>query len=121
PKILLCPSDYMNNKPGSDTPIWPTEPLERFEDLPRSLPDEATKQRSFISYFYIALWRNDDRGDFILMADQSNHNDTTVQSFTYLTSEDNHGTRGMNILLLDTHVEWGATRSGANQDVQELS
>lgn len=121
PKIMLCPSDKENNRPKDNSVIWPTEPLDHFSDLPQDLAEEATRQRSFISYFYIALWRNDDRGDFIVMADQSNRDDTTVLSFTSLTPQDNHGTKGMNILLLDTHVEWGAPKSGSFQDMQELS
>lgn len=121
PKIMLCPSDKENNRPKDNATIWPTEPLDHFSDLPQDLAEEATRQRSFISYFYIALWRNDDRGDFIVMADQSNRDDTTVLSFTSLTPQDNHGTKGMNILMLDTHVEWGAPKSGSFQDMQELS
>lgn len=121
PKIMLCPSDKGNNRPGADLPYWPTEPLNNFSDLPLTLAEEANRGRSFISYFYVAMWRSDDRSDFLIMVDQSNHNDTTVQSLTSMTTEDNHGTRGLNILTLDTHVEWGAPRSGQNQDMQELS
>lgn len=128
PKIMLCPSDRYNNPPGTRftgappfDKLWQTEPVARYEQLPRTAAQEATAQKSYISYFYVSLWRNDDRGDFLLMADQSNDNDTTVGSFSYLTPEDNHGTRGMNILLLDSHVEWGQTQSGRHQDVQDLS
>ncbi|MBN2559551.1 MAG: prepilin-type N-terminal cleavage/methylation domain-containing protein [Phycisphaerae bacterium] len=121
PKIMLCPGDTHNNRPKHDGIIWPTQAVSRFEELPSNLIEEATLGKSFISYFYIALWRTDDRSDFLLMADQSNKDDTTVKSFTGLTTEDNHGTRGMNILLLDTHVEWTPTRSGSLEDMQHVS
>lgn len=121
PKIMLCPSDTQNNRPKNNTEIWETQRIEHFSDLPKSIIEEATLGKSFISYFYVAMWRNDDRGDFIVMADQSNKDDTTLHAFTGLTPLDNHAVRGMNILLLDTHVEWGATKSGSLQDTQELS
>ncbi|MCB9853613.1 MAG: type II secretion system protein [Phycisphaerales bacterium] len=125
PKVLLCPSDKMNNRPHTTptTPgeLWPTASVNQYAELPRTLPIEGNLGKSFISYFYVALWRITDRGDFLLMADQSNKNDTTVQSFTGLTPEDNHGTRGMNILLLDGHVEWGQLRTGSFDDLQALS
>lgn len=130
PKIMLCPSDRLNNPPGEirdsfawlpDGDLWPTQAVLRFTDLPRLPRDEATARKSYISYIYIALWRNDDRGDFLLMADQSNHNDTSTLSFTSLQPEDNHGTRGMNILLLDSHVEWTPSASGSFADLQVLS
>lgn len=121
-KILLCPSDVGNNPPqGSSPPLWETAKIENFEQLPKSSSEEAQLQKSFISYFYVALWRTDDRGDFILMADQSNQNDTTVQSFTQLSREDNHGLTGMNILLVDSHVEWTPARSGSFEDMQHVS
>ena len=121
-KILLCPSDKVNNQPGEDSPpLWPTAKVERFTDLPRDRVEEEELGRSFVSYFYVALLRSDDRGDFILMADQSNHNDTTVRAFTGLNTEDNHGVRGMNILLVDSHVEWTPTRSGSSEDMQHVS
>jgi len=120
PKVMLCPSDKVNNRPKS-TELWDTQPLNDFAELPQSITEEATLGKSFISYFYIALWRNDDPGHFPLMADQSNKDDTTTQSFTGLTPEDNHGTSGMNILTLDTHVEWGAVRTGSFEEMQQLS
>lgn len=125
PKVLLCPSDKMNNRPHTNpatmADLWPTASVNQYAELPRTLPQEGNAGKSYISYFYVALWRITDRGDFLLMADQSNKNDTTVQSFTGLTPEDNHGTRGMNILLLDGHVEWGQLRTGSFEDVQALS
>lgn len=121
PKILLCPNDLFNNRPRNNTTIWPTSSVNYYSELPHTVGQETRVGRSFISYFYIALWRNDDRGDFLVMADQSNRDDTTVRSFTLLTPEDNHGTRGMNILLLDTHVEWGATQGGNNRAMQDLA
>ena len=127
PKILLCPSDTKNNYPNNPRDnygplygdnIWPTRAIERFADLPRSSSEERTYKKSHSSYFYVALWRNDDRGDFILMADQSNRNDTGPLAWQGLDSEDNHGTRGMQVLLLDSHVEWTPLRSGNYEDVQ---
>lgn len=130
PKVLLCASDKLNNPPneipGSYSPLpdgqlLPTAAVLRYSDLPRTARQETDMKKSFNSYIYIALWRNDDRGDFLLMADQSNHNDTTTFSFTYLTPEDNHGTRGLNVLLLDSHVEWSPAASGNFKDLQHLS
>ena len=122
PKIMLCPSDRGNNRPGvNSNDFWPTMPVEKFTELPRTIPQEATLGKSFISYFYVALWRTDDRGDYIVMADQSNHDDTTIQSLTELTPEDNHGARGVNVLLLDSHVEWSPAKSGNFEDVQLLA
>ena len=130
PRILLCPSDtknnYPNNPPGNygeltGDNIWPTRAIEKFADLPRSSSEERTYKKSHCSYFYVALWRNDDRGDFILMADQSNRNDTGTNAWQYLDAEDNHGTRGMQVLLLDSHVEWTPLRSGNYDDVQFAS
>jgi len=128
PKVMLCPSDRQNNRPnpesstpGVDPPQWPTATPTYFTDLPKTLTEEANAAKSFISYFYIALWRSDDRGEFIMMADQSNRDDTTTLAFNGLTPEDNHGTRGMNILMVDTHVEWTPARSGSFEDLQEVS
>jgi len=130
PKVMLCPSDRFNNQPNqiagstqmpSNDKIWPTRAVTNYTELPRTSAEETAAKKSFCSYIYIALWRNDDRGDYLLMADQSNHNDTTTFSFTYLTNDDNHGTRGVDVLLLDSHVEWSPARSGANADLQQLS
>ena len=124
PKVLLCPSDLGNNPPqdpSPNPPIWPTQRVRRYSDLPRTRIEEQTEAKSFISYFYVALWRLDDRPDFLVMGDQSNRDDTTTRLWTKLTPEDNHGTRGVNVLLLDTHVEWAKARSGKFQDVQDLA
>lgn len=130
PKVMLCASDERNNQPnqiaGSDaTPPdnlqWPTRAVTHYSELPRTTAEEAAARKTYSSYIYIALWRNDDRGDFLVMADQSNHNDTTTKSFTYFTNDDNHGVRGINTLLLDSHVEWAPLRSGLNIDAQALS
>jgi len=124
PKILLCPSDVGNNPPqdpAADPVMWPTQRVDRYFDLPKNRIEEQTEAKSYISYFYIALWRADDRGDFVMMGDQSNRDDTTTRLWTRLTPEDNHGTRGVNVLLLDTHVEWTPARSGNFDDVQNLS
>lgn len=132
PKALLCPSDRVNNRPnyppGNSDPLpdtspslWKTGAVTHFSELPRTSTDENNYKKSFCSFFYIAMWRNDDRGDFLVMADQSNHNDTTTWSLTSLSNDDNHGTRGLNMLLLDSHVEWSPARSGQPQDLQHLS
>lgn len=125
PKVMLCPSDRGNNKPGEDAlsngDLWPTEEIDDFRKLPRTLPEQNNLRKSHISYFYVALFRTDDNGDFMMMADQSNRNDTAVGSLTGLTGEDNHGTRGMNFLFIDSHVEWGKPRSGSYQDMQEFA
>lgn len=125
PKIMLCPSDRSNNKPGEDAPdvgdTWPIETCDDYRKLPKSLPEQNNLRKSHISYFYVALFRTDDPGDFMMMADQSNRNDTAVGSLTGLTNEDNHGTRGMNFLFIDSHVEWGRPRSGSFQDMQEFA
>lgn len=130
PKMMLCSSDLFNNPPGnipnSSAPLpphllWPTQAVSKLDELPRTTTIEQSARKSYSSFIYIALWRNDDRGDFLLMSDQSNHNDTTTFSFTYLEPEDNHGTRGVNVLLLDSHVEWSPARSGNYQDLQHLS
>jgi prepilin-type N-terminal cleavage/methylation domain-containing protein len=121
PKALICPSDQFNNRPAdnSNPPLrWETKAVERFEELPRAVTEEALFNRSFTSYLYVALWRNDDRGDFPVMMDQTNRRDIGLDSFQELTPEDNHGTRGLNWAFLDTHSEWGATRSGMFEDVQ---
>ncbi|HKQ46476.1 MAG TPA: type II secretion system protein [Phycisphaerae bacterium] len=129
PKALLCPSDQFNNKPNAGSSdqelplsaLWKTGAVLNYSELPRTSQEEDRYKKSFTSYFYIAMWRNDDRGDFLVMADQSNKNDTTTGSWTGLTNDDNHGTRGMNVLLLDSHVEWTQMRSGAPADVQAAS
>jgi len=121
PKILICPSDVENNQPFTNNCCWETGEVETYDQLPQSFTQAASLQKSFISYFYVALWRTDDRGDFILMADQSNRDDTTIGSFSGLTQDDNHGTRGMNILFIDSHVEFKQVKSGAFDDTQFLA
>ncbi len=130
PKILLCPSDTSNNIPNVPPPSAnppppypqiPTRAVDRYEQLPRTAPQEGAQDFSYISYFYVALWRTSDRGDFILMADQSNLPDRTTNSLRYYQPEDNHGTRGVNILLLDSHVEWSPLASGQFTDAQHLA
>ena len=121
PKIMLCPSDRQNNKPEL-TDILPTKGVDRFEELPFNLITQFQLKFSYVSYFYIAMWRTDDRGDFLLMADQSNRVDTAKLSWsTGLTPEDNHGVHGVNVLFIDSHVEWGRPKSGSQQDVQTLA
>lgn len=119
PKILLCPSDRFNNPPnqpaaGADGyapplsigQLWPTQPVLRYTDLPRTAAQANTAKKSYTSFVYIALLRNDDRGDFFLMGDQTNTNDAITQYSKYWTPEDNHGQRGINAMFVDSHVEW---------------
>lgn len=124
-KVLLCPSDRANNKPGEDAAsnadLWETAAIDDYRKLPRTLNEQNNARKSYISYFYVALFRTDDPGDFMYMADQSNKNDTALGSLTGLTNEDNHGTRGMNFLFIDSHVEWGKPRSGSFQDMQDFA
>jgi len=122
-KILRCPSDNFSNRPGKDpmspAELLPMENLEKFSDLPISAAQEGTMTKWYISYIYVALLRNDDRGDFPLMSDQTNRRDIGPDSYDRLDPEDNHGTRGINFMLLDAHVEWLGMRSGQFEDVQE--
>ncbi len=124
-KVMLCPSDRGNNKPGEDAlteaDLWPVESVDDYNRLPRTLGEQNNTRKSFISYFYVALFRSDDHGDFMIMADQSNKNDTALGSLTGLNNGDNHGTRGMNFLFIDSHVEWGKPRSGSFEDMQEFA
>jgi prepilin-type N-terminal cleavage/methylation domain-containing protein len=130
-KILLCPSDKENNIPNLPGPDpanpaivpdqIPTRAVDRFELLPKNVFEERDQDFSYISYFYVALWRTSDRADFLLMADQSNHWDHTTSSLTSFTPEDNHGTRGVNVALLDSHVEWSPLRTGQFVDAQHLA
>lgn len=121
PKIMLCPSDTQNNQPEVDNKLLPTRRVDDFKDLPFNLLTQKNLKFSYVSYFYIAMWRTDDRGDFMLMADQSNRPDVETDSWASgLTPEDNHGRRGVNVLFIDSHVEWGKPRSGSVEDVQAL-
>lgn len=121
PGVLLCPSDVENNAPNQDNVKWPTAKLERFEDVPRRPAEIQTLGKSYTSYVYVALWRADDRADFVMMGDQSHTTDLTTQAFTQYTQEDNHGTRGINALYVDSHVEWAPMKSGDFDDVQYMS
>lgn len=121
PAILICPSDVENNQPFTNNCCWETGEVTTYDQLPQSFSEAAALEKSFISYFYVALWRTDDRGDYILLADQSNRDDTTIGSFSGLTPEDNHGTRGMNISFIDSHVEFKQVKSGAFEDTQFLA
>lgn len=125
PKVLLCPSDQINNRPRSSV-IHTTRSVNNYRELPASAAQESRKNSrwdySFISYFYVALWRNDDRPDWLMMADQSNRDDRQLGSFNQpLTPEDNHGTRGINVLTLDGHVEWASFRDGSTEATQEVA
>ncbi len=130
-KILLCPSDKANNVPNDPGPDpndpevlprqVPTRAVDRFELLPKDAFTERDQDFSYISYFYVALWRTSDRANFLFMADQSNHWDHTENSLTSFKPEDNHGTRGVNVALLDSHVEWSPLRTGQFADAQHLA
>jgi prepilin-type N-terminal cleavage/methylation domain-containing protein len=121
PKILLCPSDTENNPPGQPPDcseikppqkLWPIQEIKRFSDLPRTNSQANSVGRTFLSYYYIALWRNDDRGDFPLLADQSNRSDDSLCASNGLNQNDNHGTRGQNVGFIDSHVEWQSQFTG---------
>ena len=121
PKIMLCPSDRQNNKPET-TELLPTKRVDRYVDLPDSVLAAFTLEFSYISYFYISMWRTDDRGDFLLMADQSNDIDKETDSWSNgLSPEDNHGVHGVNVLFIDSHVEWGKPKSGSVGDFANLA
>jgi prepilin-type processing-associated H-X9-DG protein len=125
PKVMICPSDTTNNVPNHPAypaTQWPVKQVTSYLDLPRSVLQEQQLKRSHISYLYIALLRNDDRGDFFIMADQSNNYDVKTDFLNRpLSSEDNHGTRGLNTLYVDSHVEWAQLNSGAVKDLQALA
>lgn len=121
PKQLLCPSDRINNRPFNDTPQWPTVPVSHYRDLPRTIIQEQSAGRTYISYVYISLLRNDDKPEFFLMTDQTNLNDTSTAFLREFNPDDNHGTRGINVLYLDSHVEWAQLKSGSNADSQALA
>jgi prepilin-type N-terminal cleavage/methylation domain-containing protein/prepilin-type processing-associated H-X9-DG protein len=123
PKILLCPSDLVNNRPKSNNvrDIWPTRAVNNYRELPLTVAQEAQAKKSYLSFIYIAMWRTDDRPDWLLMSEQSNRNDTVWNAMTGLDSEDNHGTRGFNVAFIDAHVEWAPVRSGAREDVQQVA
>lgn len=133
-KVLLCPSDKYNNQPNQPAippdgwapplsigQLWPTQEVNQFADLPRTLPQAATAKKTYISYVYVALLRNDDRGDFFLMSDQSNTNDARTNFSVYWTPEDNHATRGVNAMFVDSHVEWTQMRGGDFESAQDLA
>lgn len=121
PKLLKCPSDNINNKPFNDSPQWPMVLLPDFKNLPKSIIQEQSAGRTYCSYTYISLLRNDDRSEFFIMAEQTNLNDTSTAFLREFNSDDNHGTRGINVLYLDAHVEWAALKSGAPADAQALA
>lgn len=140
PKVMLCPSDTFNNPPvGTSRPPppdpeappapecsvgnarWPVQAVTRYADLPRTTGQANQIGKTFTSYVYVALWRNDDKGDYIVMADQSNHDDDKLCFLQSFNQEDNHGVRGINVLLLDSHVEWGQVASGEFKSTQSLA
>jgi|CXWL01.1.fsa_nt_gi prepilin-type N-terminal cleavage/methylation domain-containing protein/prepilin-type processing-associated H-X9-DG protein len=125
PKVLICPSDTVNNIPNNPLfppTLWPVSRVNNYFELPRSVLQEQQLKRSFISYLYIAMLRNDDRGDFFIMADQTNYFDVKTDFLNHpLSSDDNHGTRGLNTLYVDSHVEWAQLHSGTVKDLQDLA
>jgi prepilin-type N-terminal cleavage/methylation domain-containing protein/prepilin-type processing-associated H-X9-DG protein len=122
PKVLVCPSDTTGNIYAA--PSYPPHAAQLPVGPARDIIDiDATTAATVknYSYMYVALWRNDDRGDFFMMADESNESDRGMDSLRYLSTDDNHGLRGINTLFCDTHVEWQASRGGDLTSVQELS
>ncbi len=121
PKLLVCPSDRINNRPFNDTPQWPILPVSHYRDLPRTIIQEQSAGKTYVSYTYISLLRNDDKPEYFLMTDQTNLNDTSTAFLREFNPDDNHGTRGINVLYLDAHVEWAQLKSGSNVDSQALA
>lgn len=117
PKILICPSDQMGND-FQDLKQVPVRPANNFSEIQISLQNQSVKN---YSYMYVALWRNDDRSEYFMLGDESNHNDVATNSLTGLTTEDNHGRDGINAMYVDTHVEWEGSRGGDYQSLQELA
>lgn len=127
PKVLVCPSDVTGNEhvqedcnPEGDPPPRPQMPIKVANDIMDIVARNTAKEKNY-SYLYVVLLRNDDRGDFFLMGDESNCMDNGEKSLTGLTTEDNHGRRGINALFCDMHVEWQASRGGDRASVQELA
>lgn len=125
PRILVCPSDSVGNQiqtvanpasppPATQVPVRPSADWLNFQTAPNA-PEKN------YSYMYISLFRNDDRADFPMMADESNGYDLTTASLTGLTQDDNHGRFGLNVLYCDTRVEWTASRGGDTAAMQELA
>lgn len=117
PKVLICPSDSTGND-FQDLKQIPVRPANNFLEIQISLQNQSVKN---YSYMYVALWRNDDRSDYFMLGDESDHNDVATNSLTGLTTEDNHGRDGINALYVDTHVEWEGSRGGDFQSLQELA
>jgi len=116
PKILICPSDTSGNRYSSNTQM----PVKPASDIARIVSDNTAIEKNY-SYMYVALWRNDDRADFFMMGDESDKIDNATNSLTGLTTEDNHGRRGINAMFVDTHVEWIQSRGGDLDSLQELA
>ncbi len=122
PKILVCPSDVTGNvysyAEGQDpAPQMPVKAAKDFIEV--NATNSATEKN--YSYMYVSLLRNDDRADFFLMADESDKADNATDSLTGLTTEDNHGRRGINVLFCDMRVEWAGARGGDFDSLQELA
>ncbi|MFH1419486.1 MAG: type II secretion system protein [Planctomycetota bacterium] len=122
PKILVCPSDVTGNvysyADGAD-PV-PQIPVKAAVDFTAIDATNTATEKNY-SYMYVSLFRNDDRADFFLMADESDRADNATDSLTGLTTEDNHGRRGINVLYCDLRVEWASARGGDFGSLQDLA
>jgi len=118
-KILVCPSDDMGNAYLSDT-LVPIRAVPDPMSIQPLISSRGQKDKNY-SYMYVALLRNDDRADIFLMGDESNKQDVATDSLTQLTTEDNHGRRGINALFVDMHVEWAGVRGGDFASLQQLA
>ena len=128
PKILVCPSDQIGNiyrtsavvDPNTLPPQVPIRAVADIRKIKASIPPGGQQEKNY-SYMYVALLRNDDRADFFLMGDESNKADIGPASLTGLSTEDNHGLRGINALFADQHVDWSPVRGGDYQSVQQMA
>lgn len=126
PKVLICPADVTGNDfstevnpPDENTPV-PQMPVKPATNLVDIVATTGAQEKNY-SYMYISMLRNDDRADFFLMGDETNRVDIQTSSLTGLTTEDNHGRRGINALFCDTHVEWASSRGGDRGSLEELA
>jgi prepilin-type N-terminal cleavage/methylation domain-containing protein len=119
PKILVCPSDDLGNGYLTDA-LFPIKAVADVRDIQPLISSRGQKEKNY-SYLYVSLLRNDDRADMFMMGDESNKQDVATDSMTQLTTEDNHGRRGINALFVDMHVEWAGVRGGDFASLQQLA
>ena len=125
-KALICPSDVTGNDfstevnpPNENDPV-PQMPVKAISDIANIDATTNAREKTY-SYMYISMLRNDDRAEYFLMGDETHRNDIQTSSLTGLTTEDNHGRRGVNALYCDTHVEWAGSRGGDRDSLEQLA